>query len=228
MGHSADGASGEWRLNYGTLDLIAAYQFNCLSCLNIIPNFGVRFAVINNHFAANYDNINYIFAGAQFLTTPHSDTIVDNYMTSGGLKMGIDFETPLRFGISLFGNVGGSLLFGYYQLSEKVHGWIPEVNAGVPHLNTQTIHEKYNLYRMNTSFESELGLAFNRCIGSCQLQLSASYCFNYWLNQSFYYNLLFTNEPIAELALFQNFFDFEKISSNLQMQGLILGIHFFF
>lgn len=230
MGNIVQGASADWTVDFGCLDLVASGSFIPWSCVYLMPNFGLRGLWLEQNYTANYDNV-------LFLTTiepgavvgAHADTIRKSRYRAIGIKMGTDFEVPGYYGCSLIGGIGGALFYGPVSSKTQVHGFNPETGAGGdPVLTTLNVAITDQIWQLRANIETELGLAYTLPVRFCQCVLSATYSFSLWFDQNDFYNIGFSPESTNPGLIEQNFINLKRDKENLQLQGLILQANLYF
>lgn len=249
IGNIVSDTHSEWKLTFGTLDLIAGAICKPCSCLALIPNFGLRGAWIEQDFQIDYHNIGFLIAqnlGSGLLPSnqnANSDVSLHSHYRAIGFKGGCDFEAPLFCNISLFGGLGASVLYGESKVNQNTNGFNAELdNTGAPVLTLLNYKEKERLWLVKANIETELGLAYN---GSCSCfgyELALSYFFAYWFDQNAFYDFGFSpastsngvvtgtmgSVPTTSGVVFINFFKPQRRVGNLGLQGLVasVGVNF--
>ena len=223
MGVFVESAAAEWKLDFGTLDLIAGCSFNPAGCIQLMPNFGLRGAWIEQHYAATYEGVAFTNSGMLF---PSTSSQFRTRYRGIGFKAGTDFTFPLFWQLNVMGGLGGSLVYGKMEFQESLQGFQVDNAGGVTVINGTGITKNTNQIRAN--LESELGLSYMSFWGGLNWVVSASYFFDIWFDQNDFNNLVFT--PTSELSEVggENNLTFLKQPANVQLQGLILraGIAF--
>ena len=219
MGIIVEGASAEWKLDFGILDLIAACCFNPVGRVQLMPNFGLRGAWIEQHYLARYETVGFTNSAVLF---PFTQSKFRSVYRAIGFKAGTDFEFPLFYKLNIIGGVGGSLVYGEMEFNENLRGYQIDNAGNATDLTNENFRKKTCQVRGNV--ESELGLS----CGFGNIHLSASYFFALWFDQNDFNNLVYT--PSSEISQVggTNNNTLLKNPGNIQLQGLILraGVNF--
>lgn len=227
VGFATEGASEEWKLTFGTLDLLFGGVFNPWSCVKFKPNIGLRGLWIDQHLNVSYTN-------AQFLTVtiaapPVAALAQSRYHSKYraiGFKAGFDFAAPLYCDFSLVGGASGSLVYGNPHITTLVNGFnLITDSAGTPILLPVISQGKEKIHKLTPNLESELGLSYDKDWSCWGIGLSARYFFSIWFDQNNFDNLFFTSPPVngivnGQALVFGNFGEFDHNNSNLFFQGL--------
>lgn len=223
MGIIVESAAAEWKLDFGTLDLIAACSFNPVGCVQLMPNFGLRGAWIEQHYAATYEGAGFTNSDTFF---PSTSSQFHTRYRGIGFKAGTDFTFPLFCQLNVIGGVGGSLVYGKMEFQESIQGFQVDTASHVTVVNDKSTTKTTDQIRAN--LESELGLSYMSFWRGLNWIVSASYFFAVWFDQNDFNNLVFT--PTSELSDVggTNNVTFLKQPANIQLQGLVLraGIAF--
>ena len=223
MGVIVGSAAAEWKLDFGTLDLIASCCFNPVGCIQLMPNFGLRGAWIEQHYATTYEDVFFTNSDVVF---PSTSSQFRTRYRGIGFKAGTDFTFPLIWQLNVIGGAGGSLVYGKMEFQENIQGFQVDNTGGVSVIEGNGITK--NTHQIRANLESELGLSYMSLWGGLNWVVSASYFFDIWFDQNDFNNLVFT--PTSELSAVggQTNLVFLKQPANIQLQGLILraGIAF--
>ncbi len=97
------------------IDLEIGRAFCVNSCLSLRPYIGIRGAVIDQKYEISYDAVNLT------TTTPSvaDDITLKSDFKGAGIRIGLDTEYNLGCGVSLYGDLAGSLLWGESEI--KTH-----------------------------------------------------------------------------------------------------------
>lgn len=112
-GLRAERARGKWSLSYDTLDFEAGRDYCLSACLHFYPQMGFRIAWIDQHFKGTYKEVfapeaNPPFALATYVG--NRTAFIDSCAWGIGPRMGFTGFWYLGYGVSLLGEVGGTLL----------------------------------------------------------------------------------------------------------------------
>jgi len=104
-------AKGRWTLDMDLIDLELAHKYYVTKCLVMRPSLGLRCARIDQGFRA-FTTGSFTEDGTiNFLSDVHAK----NNFLGVGPRIGIDLEFDFGFGLSLWGQAAGSVLFGTFD-----------------------------------------------------------------------------------------------------------------
>ncbi len=95
-----------WKLHFQVADLVVAYEFESCSCFTVRPFLGLRGALIDQSVKA--------FQSRDCLASGFRAHNTQDFSGLGPL-FGIEANFDLGCGFSLYGDLGGSFLYGHYR-----------------------------------------------------------------------------------------------------------------
>jgi hypothetical protein len=171
LGDYATEASGHWRMNFFTYDLGLSREYFLTPKVTAKPYIGARGLAIYQSYLAKYDGV--------FINTVNSTLVgagtryaQSQTMWGVGLKVATDlaFQLPAHF--SLFGNLGGSLLYGHFNSRQRVQGGLAHPNL-TPYNPTVQQHG----YDLQTGLEGSLGIQWQHWYPKNNNCITASFAF---------------------------------------------------
>ncbi len=168
--------SAKWDARYDVFDIKLGKPYHVSRHLIFNPNFGLRAGWIDQTIGARYSRASAASLGS-------SSFKGDNDFWGFGARAGLDTEWIIGKGWNLFGNIAGSLLFGKFEVEEKIRN----SSFSMP-FSTKSDH-----YQNVPNMEIQLGIAWNKYMNrnKCRLGVAAAYEFHQWWNQNnlrkFYY-----------------------------------------
>lgn len=112
-----DEADGHWKLRLNLLDLEIGREVCVNSCLTLRPFIGVRGASISEKYNISYDVIPLVETTT---TTNVSDHVrLKNDFDGAGVRGGLDTNYDLGCGLSIYGGVAASLLYGETEIKTR-------------------------------------------------------------------------------------------------------------
>ncbi len=171
---NATGASARWRMHYNTGDLELARFFFVSRTLALRPFMGVRGAWIEQRYRARY-------TGGDFGTISPTTFRAHNNFSGGGLRAGLNMLFHFSRNWGLFGKASGSLVYGRFEIREKVTGIVPGGTA-----SATIFEEKHSMNRVRANAEAGGGLQWEYffCNNKMHVVLSAGYEIVEWFNQN--------------------------------------------
>lgn len=112
-----DFASSHWKLRLNLIDAEIGRSFCVNSCLSIRPYIGVRGAIIDQKYDLEYDAITTI-SGTD-VASPIDEFQLKSDFEGAGIRIGTDVDYNLGCGVSLFGDLAASLLWGESEVKTK-------------------------------------------------------------------------------------------------------------
>ncbi len=164
-GIDALSASAKWNLYYDTLDLLLSCPCKMNRYFEVIPAFGLRGLLIDQTFKVKY-------AGGDFdLDSPIKLKAENNYHALGlHLDLGLLFH--LNRHLIFFGNAAGTLLYGRFNVPEKVSGENVLIQLSSGHL----FRERRNFIEVTNDLAAGLGLQYRPILSNkWHLYLSFAY-----------------------------------------------------
>lgn len=181
----------DWSLNLYYFDFDISRVFWLCNRINIEPYFGIRGLWMNQKVSVDGFSPN---AGAA--DTFIFDAQLRERNKGIGLQGGCDFICNLRYGFSLVGLFGGSLVYSKQRMGQSMTA----TADGTPAVSLDALNAV--LYRLMPIVDCYIGLQYRSCICHHEVEIHGG-----WENHFFFH----TNQ----LSLTQN--------GNLSTQGLTLG-----
>lgn len=146
--------TASWKLNFQELDIILSHDFSIFSSVNFTPFAGLRASWINQRINAQSTGV---FSG---LTTISSIISTRNNRIDFwgvGPQIGGEVEWKWNCGISIFGGVGGAILYGDF---DRKFNNVDEVGTSIT-----TTGEKDSFTACQPCFDAEIGIRwrYNFC-----------------------------------------------------------------
>jgi hypothetical protein len=113
-----DAARAHWKLRLDIADLEMGREFYTGKWLTLRPFFGLRSAWIKQSYGVDYDNVRYLFARSS-KTFRYYDIDMHNNYWGFGPRIGCNGHWGFGSGLSLYGNLGVSVLYGYFHLNQE-------------------------------------------------------------------------------------------------------------
>ncbi len=160
-------ASGKWNVHYDMLDIRLAKPYHVSRYVILKPHFGLRAGWIDQHYAVDYSGV-----GTATRTIFHAD----NDFWGVGSRLGFDSQWMLGKGFWLFGNFAASMLFGKFDISQRLA--IPSTTA-----DGYTVDDDH--YQNCPNMEMMLGFGWGHFFSRSKyyVSLEAAYEFHEWWDQ---------------------------------------------
>ncbi len=212
--------SGQWRLNYNTLDWELGRNFFISRQISTRMHWGIRAAWLYQHYSASYTGFN--ATASTGAVTTGTFTASNNYHAVG-LRTG----TSMRWGFNRYwafvGNIAFSLLYGRFQISEFTAS---NVTAG----SINEVGAPYNFNAVRPEIEASLGLEW--CAFFCHDKYRFSIAALWEIQEWFEQNML---NPIYQPSVGTGISDTapwypvnSRLNGNLGIQGFTLKFRFDF
>ncbi len=182
-------ASSHWSLHFNVLDFQIGRHFFESKRFSLRPAVGLKTAWIHEKWKTSYGDL----FEDDFIKATKSVFLCIVKDWSIGPEVGINGKWHVGGQWSILGDVGGAILYHYYDLKSEKSDFdlMGEAQGGAVKRNIQPIQPMVQL---------ALGLGWGKCFGKQALELSAAYEFQYWWNESQFVN--FSNlQPHGSLAL---------------------------
>lgn len=208
---NASEARAHWHINFKTLDVELGRRYLIAKSLFLRPFFGLKAALIYQHFRVKYGNTNPDFSGiplGEFFTVKDQ-----NDFRGIGLRAGVDSLWKMGGGFSFFGKLSGALLISQIKLHQVQDQLTPDLEA------VEEIDLKSKFHPLVPMAQLAFGLEWERGFRKDKFRLHFDVGFEsqYWWNQN-------------QLERFDSdlFPGFVRISDDLGIYGLTLGGRFDF
>lgn len=159
-------SSAVWDASYNTIDAQIGKPFYISRALAVNPHFGVRGAVIDQHFSVDY-------SGEDARVIHHGD----NNFWGVGARLGVDVDFKLGKGWCLFGNFAAAMLFGQFDVDQ-------DLTYG-PTVSSDGFNLEYDFFQNVPNTELALGLGWGQYVNKKKqyISLRAAYEFHEWWDQ---------------------------------------------
>lgn len=231
-----DKAKGKWRLHLDLFDLSVGHAYYICDCrFSLKPFFGLRIASIEQKFhvksqaqsagvfnGASYDYVSDMKAHCDFLGV--------------GPRLGCDAQLKLCGGFSIFGQAGGSLVYGEFDCHAKEHF------SNRDYYYYKFNHYEDHAYKDNRDFRTRgitdlaIGIRFGNTYEICQRRIPIVIALS-WEHHAFWDFNRFNFESDGFTNTDHNSFDFGPYANilsspnkcgNLFTQGLTAAFNFAF
>lgn len=158
-------ASNRWRLDFDMLDFELGRFFKISKKLDLRPHIGMEFARVNQHLGVNYNNVNDTKGGHNTYFSGK------NNFLGLGPRLGIDTRFLLGYGLGFFGNVAGSLLWGYTSVNTSATQTpLSSLYSPISYYITNSVHG------LRPTAQLAIGFDWDKCFNdSFYLSIGASY-----------------------------------------------------
>lgn len=128
VGSLCSEAEEHWHLHMNIADLQVGREFFVSKWLTLRPSIGLRSAWIRQKFDVEYEFINTVNS----LLGTEVEIEMKNKYWGLGLRTGLDTQWGLGSGWSLYGDMGVSLLYGFFHIDQSEH------NGGIERLDVDS------------------------------------------------------------------------------------------
>ncbi len=176
-GQEALSASATWQMRYNTWDLEMGRDYFISKTLALRPHMGLRGASIRQHYDTKYLGvINLVSTPVPIFKTGMK---AENSFWGIGARAGAQLNWHFTRDWSVIGSVSGSLLYGHFDLNQKINGVLGVVTP-------TTFHFKDEFSKVATNLEAGLGFEWETffCDDDYRVAISLSYEFSEWFSQN--------------------------------------------
>lgn len=220
-----DEAHAHWKLRLNLLDLEIGREFCVNSCLTLRPFVGVRGASINEKYDLEYEAIPFL-AGTTTSTSYHDDFRLKNDFEGAGVRGGLDTNYDLGCGVSIYGGVAASLLYGETEIKTKEFTTtaIQTLATGATVTNVVEHEQRDRDCGVRAVTDAEIGFRWQHCCCDKIIVMQFGWEHHFFFNQNQF-------EKFTDYAGFDNFATNrypQDIHGDLSIQGLVLSarVHF--
>ena len=196
-------ASAQFKFHYDNLDLELGRNYFVSRSLSFRPHFGIRNSWLNLTQVVQY-------CGGSIIGQNTFQVRNDNDFWGIGPRAGVNSKWHLTDGFSIFGDVSGSLLWGYYEVCHEEE---------VTNSRNNRIRITANMHRFAPNVQLALGLAYDKYIYNDKQHIGISLGWEnlyYWrVNQAL---------RIDDFASSK----YERVSEDLSMHGMTLKVRWDF
>lgn len=153
---AASNAKAKWRLNLDTIDLKMSSPFSPRSFLELRPFIGICTAWVNQRFNVTLDGGSSTTISNALVT--YDKTRMKNDYWGIGPKVGLETRWLFGCGLSLYGNVDGSILCGWFDLDQSERVKVAGLNTELNYLDIPNNH----YYQPRSVLGFNLGLRWDR------------------------------------------------------------------
>ncbi len=202
-------AKSQYDLNYSAVDLELGRAYFVSCKLSFRPHWGLKSAWIDQEQIVRYtgkpQNDNELGLG---INTVHIKDTCDFWGL--GPRTGVQSKWHLGCGFSIFGNVSGAILFGYFDVDHK------EKWTGNP---SNRIRLNANRHAFSPTTQFQLGLRYDRYVNERKQHIGIGLGFEgqYWWRQ----NQMLKIDDAQVLK-------YERYSEDVSMHGITLDVKFDF
>lgn len=179
--HPVDRASAHWKLRVNLFDLEIGRSFCVNSCLSLRPYIGVRGAVIDQRYDLEYHE------AEEFCQTHISSPVRDSFslksdFKGAGIRIGSDIDYNLGCGISLFGDLAASLLWGETEVKTQE---AYDHNTCEPTFNGVTsMDQRDSECGARAITDAQLGVRWQQCCCSKVITLEFGWEHHFFFNKN--------------------------------------------
>jgi len=204
-----ESAKSQYDLDYNALDLELGRAYFVSGKLSFRPHWGLKTAWIDQEQITRYTGGTRVGDDLGLgVSTVHIKGDCDFWGL--GPRAGVESKWHLGYGFSIFGNIAGGLLFGYYDVDHRER-WTGNED------NTIRLHA--NRHAFSPTVQFQLGLRFDKYVHNNRQHIGVGLGFEaeYWWRQ----NQMLKIDDAAVLK-------YERYSEDLSFHGLTLDIRFDF
>lgn len=214
-------AKGDLSIHLNVLELNLARSFKGGRFFSLKPSFGIKTAWVYQRYELEYKDLYHYQYNEYSLSDRELTPVLENYYTHVnnnfwgiGPQVGVDIDMALRFGISLFGNVNLSLLYGLFDLSYA------EDFTGAEGLEGMSIRDSNSFHAGRALTDLQLGLRWNRSYRNDRIRLL--------FQGGWEQHMFFSQNQIMRFVDGENWGIFTQNQGDLFFQGFSLSTTLFF
>lgn len=211
-------AYAHWKLRLNLLDLEIGREFCVNSCLSLRPFIGVRAASINEKYDIRYETQQIV--SSEVTEFPDDRIHLKNNFEGAGVRGGLDSNYDLGCGLSLYGGVAASLLYGETEIRSKE----VLVTTASPTTNVFEVKQKDNTCGCRAITDAEIGVRWQKVCCNKVIAFQVGWEHHFFFNQNQFEK--FTNFDGADNAGTDRYP--QDIHGDLSVQGLVVSarVHF--
>lgn len=211
-------ASAHWKLRLNLLDAEIGRSFCVNSCLSLRPYVGVRGAFIDQNYKLEYVSSRDV--SGQEVCSPTDEFHLKSDFEGAGIRIGMDTDYNLGCGVSLFGDLAASLLWGETEVKTK-----EKYTFGVFPGSTDVIFmsQKDRDCGSRAITDASLGLRWQQCCCNKVITLEFAWEHHFFFNNNDFEK--FTNfdaETTASAAIATDRYP-QVIHGDLSVQGFVFS-----
>jgi len=204
-------ASAHWKLRLNLIDLEIGREFCVNSCLSLRPFIGVRGAIIDQRYDLEYIAVD----ESETLPSPIDRFRLKSNFEGAGIRCGLDTAYNLGCGVSLYGDLAGSLLWGESEVKTQ-----EEYEATpAPTSSFTEMHQKDRDCGSRAITDAAIGLRWQQCCCNKVITLEVGWEHHFFFNNNNFEK--FTNFGSTENAATDRFP--QDIHGDLSVQGFVFS-----
>lgn len=205
-------AKSQYDVDYQAVDLELGRDYYVSSKISLRPHWGLKTAWIDLEQSTRYTGGNPTGQNGEILGLGRNTVHVKEYSDFWGLgpRTGIDTRWYLGEGFSIFGNIAGALLYGYFEVDHKER-YTPVEDARV------RLHADRHAFSPTVQYQ--LGLRYDTYFHEMKYHFAIGLGFEgqYWWRMN---QMLKIDDAVA--------FKYERYSEDMSLYGLTLDLKFEF
>lgn len=224
-GFPVDFAHGHWKLRLNLLDLEIGREYCVNSCLSLRPFVGVRGASINEKYNIEYATPLISRIGAS--TSDRDRVHLKNDFEGAGVRGGLDTDFDLGCGLSIYGGVAASLLYGETEIKSKeilVSSVTPVIPNPVTIVSCFEQHQKDHECGCRAITDAEIGIRWQKMCCNKMVVFQLGWEHHFFFNQNQFEK--FTNYNGSNNFGTDRYP--ENVHGDLSVQGLVISTRIFF
>lgn len=206
-------ANAHWKLRLNLLDLEIGRDFCVNSCFSLRPFIGVRGASINEKYKIRYETER--VTGGAVVAFPIDRVHLKNDFEGAGLRGGLDTEFDLGCGMSIYGGVAASLLYGETEI--KTREILLSTSGTSSNIFEMTQKDKECGCRAIT--DAEIGLRWKKTCCNRVVAFQIGWEHHFFFNQNQFEK--FTNYRASDNAATDRYPQNDR--GDLSVQGIVLS-----
>lgn len=181
-------SSARWSLNYYTWDLSLGRLFNLPYSISIHPFVGFRGALFDQDYKVRHKGDNIQPFEQTFFTDRFKGS---NDYWGIGPRAGVDLSFEFEKHWALLGHLGGSILYGYYHVEEKINAHFLQIFSMFSSDFNQNLRGKDHQYAIRTNLETSFGLGWETWLKNHTVRIAPSLVFEagVWFYMNQFYDL---------------------------------------
>lgn len=211
-------AESDLSIHLNVIDLDLGRQFKAGKWLSLRPYFGIRSAWVNQVYDVNYYDLYHydLDDKEEHFVLNNYDTHIKNDFWGIGPKGGLGIDCGLKWGLSLFGDLSASLLYGLFETSYTESFTLPS-DPEVPRV---PFGEDNNFHAGRAILDSQLGLRWNTSFSKERFRLV--------IQAAWEHHMFFSQNQILRFVDGQSWGSFVQNQGDLYFQGWTASSGFYF
>ncbi|MBM3207061.1 MAG: hypothetical protein FJZ57_00415 [Chlamydiae bacterium] len=163
---TANSAYSDWNLHFNMLDLEMGREFYAGKWLKLRPFFGLRGGWIKQHYEVEYGKVHYLYSEKETVFNTYEISNTNNFFGFGP-RLGVNGSWGFGSGLSLYGNAGVALLYGFFHLNQQESAYNDLIG------NNPNQRHVYNSFRCaKAATDLEVGLRWDYSFFNDAIHLS--------------------------------------------------------